>query len=47
MRLQAITAASMKMTAFWDLDPCNLVEIDQRFRAIHLKNNFPRHGCHY
>jgi hypothetical protein len=25
--------ASMKITAFWDIIPCSLIEIDQRFRG--------------
>jgi hypothetical protein len=28
-------AVSMKMTAFWDVAPCDLVEIDQRFRGAY------------
>jgi hypothetical protein len=33
MRFQIITAASMKMTVFWDIAACSLVEIDRRFRG--------------
>jgi hypothetical protein len=33
MRFQVLTAASMKMTAFWDIVPCSLVEVDRRFRG--------------
>jgi hypothetical protein len=33
MRFQVLTAASMKMTVFWDFAPCSLVEIDRRFRG--------------
>jgi hypothetical protein len=29
---QILTAASMKMTVFWNVAPCSLVEIDRRFR---------------
>jgi hypothetical protein len=32
MRFQILTAASMKMRAFWDIAPCSLVGIDQCFR---------------
>jgi hypothetical protein len=31
MRFQVLKAASMKMTVFWDIAPCSLVEIDRRF----------------
>jgi hypothetical protein len=31
VRLQALTAASMKMTVFWDVAPCTLIEIDRHF----------------
>jgi hypothetical protein len=33
MRFQVLTAASMKMTVFWDVTPCCLVETDRRFRG--------------
>jgi hypothetical protein len=33
VRFQLLTVASMKMTVFWDVTPCSLVEIDQRFRG--------------
>jgi hypothetical protein len=32
MRFQVLTAASMRMTVFWDDAPCSLVEIHRRFR---------------
>jgi hypothetical protein len=32
VRLQVLTAASMKMTAFWDIARCSLVKVDRRFR---------------
>jgi hypothetical protein len=32
VRFQVLTAASTKMTAFWDIAPCSLVEVDRRFR---------------
>jgi hypothetical protein len=31
--IQVLTAASMKMTVFWDLAPCSLVEDYRRFRS--------------
>jgi hypothetical protein len=34
-RLQALTAASMKMIAFWDVVPCSLVAIDRCFRSVY------------
>jgi hypothetical protein len=30
---QVLTAASMKMTAFLDIAPCSLVEVDRCFRG--------------
>jgi hypothetical protein len=33
LRFQVLTAASMKMTAFWDIAPCSLVKVDQCFRG--------------
>jgi hypothetical protein len=32
LRFQALTAASMKMTASWDVAPCSIVEVYRRFR---------------
>jgi hypothetical protein len=32
VRFQVLTAASMKMTAFWKIVPCSLAEVDTRFR---------------
>jgi hypothetical protein len=34
LRFQVLTAASMKMRAFWDIAPCSLV-IDRRFRGAY------------
>jgi hypothetical protein len=31
---QVLTAASVKMTAFWDITPCSFVEIDRRLRGV-------------
>jgi hypothetical protein len=33
VRFQVLTATSMKMTVFWVVAPCCLVDIDRRFRA--------------
>jgi hypothetical protein len=33
MRFLVLTAASMKMIAFWDVWPSSLVEVDRRFRV--------------
>jgi hypothetical protein len=35
VRLQVLMAACMKMTAFWDVMPFSLVEVDRRFRLHH------------
>jgi hypothetical protein len=31
VRLQVLTAASMKMIALWDTAPCSLIEVDRGF----------------
>jgi hypothetical protein len=31
MRFRVLTAASMKMIVFWNVAPCNLVDIYRRF----------------
>jgi hypothetical protein len=31
-RFQVLTAASMRIRAFWNLAPCSLVGVDRRFR---------------
>jgi hypothetical protein len=28
VKFQVLTAASMKKTAFWDIAPCSLIEVD-------------------
>jgi hypothetical protein len=33
VRFQVLTAVTMKMTAFWDIAACSLVEDDRRFRG--------------
>jgi hypothetical protein len=48
VRLQVLTAASMKIRAFWNISPCSLVVIDRRFRGAyylhHQDNNRPDDG---
>jgi hypothetical protein len=35
LRLQALTAANMKLTAFWHITPCSLVKLDRLFRGAY------------
>jgi hypothetical protein len=35
VRLQVLTTASMKVTAFWGIAPCSLVEVDRSFRGAY------------
>jgi hypothetical protein len=35
VRFQVHTAASAKMTAFWDISMCSLVKVDRRFSAVY------------
>jgi hypothetical protein len=35
IRLQVLTAATMKIIVFWDIGPWGLVEIDRRFRSAY------------
>jgi hypothetical protein len=32
---QVLTAASMNITAFWNIAPCSVVEVARRFRGMH------------
>jgi hypothetical protein len=36
VRFQVLTAATMKVTVFWDIAPCSLVQIDRRFKGVSL-----------
>jgi hypothetical protein len=36
---QIIMAANMKMTDFWDVAPCNLIEIYRRFGGAYCLHN--------
>jgi hypothetical protein len=56
VRLQLFMTAIVKVTAYWDMAPCSLVEVDRRFRGVyclHYQGHFPeaiRHipeGCHF
>jgi hypothetical protein len=33
VRIEVLTVASMKITDFWDVAPCSLVETDRHFRG--------------
>jgi hypothetical protein len=33
--IQVLTAANMKVTAFWHMAPCRIVEVDRRFRGAY------------
>jgi hypothetical protein len=33
VRFQVLTAASLNITAFWDIAPCSFVEVVKRFRG--------------
>jgi hypothetical protein len=39
VRFQVLTEVSMKTTAFWDIAPCSLVEVDQNFRCDYCLRN--------
>jgi hypothetical protein len=41
VRFQVLTAASMKMNAFWDTVPCSLVEVYRRFRGAYYLHHRP------
>jgi hypothetical protein len=32
LRFHVLTAAGVKMTAFWDIAPCSVVEVDRRLK---------------
>jgi hypothetical protein len=42
VRFQVLTAAIMKMTAFWDIAPCSLIEGDRRFRGVYCHHQGDR-----
>jgi hypothetical protein len=45
VRFQVLTAANMKMTVFWDVAPCCLLEVYRRLRGVcclhHQGDHFP------
>jgi hypothetical protein len=41
---QVLTAASTKMTAFWDTAACGLVEVDRRFRSAYCLHHQSGYG---
>jgi hypothetical protein len=54
MTVKAIEACkilkNMKMTAFWDILPCSLVEVDLRFRGAYCFETTQRYipkSCHF
>jgi hypothetical protein len=40
-RFQAHTAASMKMTAFWNIVLCSFIKVDRRFRGVYCFHHRP------
>jgi hypothetical protein len=39
VRFQVLKALSMKMTVFWDIAPCSLMEIAQRFSGAYCPSD--------
>jgi hypothetical protein len=39
LKFQVLAAASVKLTAFWDIAPCCSVEVDERFRDVYCLHN--------
>jgi hypothetical protein len=39
VRFQVLTTASLKMTAFWDVASCSLVDVDGRFRGAYCRQH--------
>jgi hypothetical protein len=35
LKVEVITAVSMKMTVSWDVAPCSILEVDRRFRGAY------------
>jgi hypothetical protein len=44
VRFQVLTAANMKMTVFWDVVPCGMVEHDWHFRGAYCLHHLPDEG---
>jgi hypothetical protein len=50
VRFQVLTAASMKVTVFWDVTPCSLVEVYRRFRGaccLHHQGGCPEASVNF
>jgi hypothetical protein len=45
-RLTVLTAESMKMSAFWNIAPYSLVDVDRRFRGAYSLHNEGDECCH-
>jgi hypothetical protein len=45
VRFQVLTAASVKLTVFWDMAPCSLIEADRRFRSAYCLHHQHRFTC--
>jgi hypothetical protein len=43
VRFQVLTIASMKIIAFWDMAPCNLVVVDWQFRGAYCRHHQHNH----
>jgi hypothetical protein len=41
VRFQVLTVASMKVTVFWDVAPCSLLEVYRRFKGASWSRFFP------
>jgi hypothetical protein len=46
VRFKVLTAASMKLRVFWDVAPCNHVEVDRLFRGVYCLRHRPDDGVH-
>jgi hypothetical protein len=44
MRFQILTAATVKRTAFWDIAPCCIVEVDRRLRGAYCLHHHSDDG---
>jgi hypothetical protein len=41
VRLELLTVSTVKISVFWDVDPCSLIDCDQHFRGtccLHLED---------